>query len=112
MFVHSLIHPSTKILLGARPYTRPWGIEMGKTHLLLITQGLPGGGDSGDSVRGRREERVFWAQGTADAFGEPPWFLGGLLKGKERRLPGSDATGGQRVVRGGKADGSQKGVSH
>lgn len=55
---------------------------------------------------------MFWAQGTADAFGEPPWFLGGLLKGKERRLPGSDATGGQRVVRGGKADGSQKGVSH
>lgn len=37
---------------------------------------------------------MFWAQGMADAFGEPPWCLGGLLKGKESRLPGSDPTVG------------------
>ena len=42
---------------------------------------------------------MFWAHGMADAFGEAPWCLGGLLKGKESRLPGSDPTGG--VVSGG-----------
>ena len=37
---------------------------------------------------------MFWAQGMADAFGEAPGCLGGLLNGKESRLPGSDPTGG------------------
>lgn len=44
---------------------------------------------------------MFWAQGMADAFGEPPSCLGGLLKGKESRLPGSDPTGRGRSVGGG-----------
>lgn len=44
--VHSFITSlSTKILLGAKPCTRPWGTETSKTYFLLIIQGLPGEGD-------------------------------------------------------------------